>query len=592
MSFYSDASLVMIPSGYKTSKVYSAVPTSGDGDLVFSRSNDTATRVGPDGLIEKVRTNVILQSETFDNASWAKINITATANSTTAPNGTLTADTILAPLASFSGVYQTISSEGAMTLSVYAKANTSNFIAVTIFDVSPAVDYMAIFDLSNGTFIGNGGFGSVDSYSIENAGNGWYRLSVTKNLGAVGAHNYVIGVAKTGNSSTPVAGTSVFVWGAQVEVSDFGATPYIVTTSAAVSVGPVANVPRLDYLGSSCPRLLLEPQRTNLALYSEQFDNAAWTKSDVTITANATTSPDGYTNADLITASAGTAFKYALATIGATTGDLSVSFFVKQNTAQFVQILMSGISPYANYDLTNKTSQSFSGANSLVQDYGNGWLRLVLIFNAASATDGAFITFTDSLSGARAASVSTTNSFYVWGAQIEGSNSAYATSYIPTLGAAVTRGADSASKTSATALIGQTEGTVFVEFKRVPKGVNYQAVVTLQGASSAYLIEMYFGSANTLLAGVYNSGSQFEAATSALSEGTYKAALAYKTNDFAFYVNGVQISTDNSGTVPALSTYNLGDFNYSAGQPQADGINQALLFTTRLSNADLAALTA
>jgi hypothetical protein len=50
MSFFSEASLAMIPSGYKTSKVYSALPTSGDGDLTFSRSNDTATRVGPDGL--------------------------------------------------------------------------------------------------------------------------------------------------------------------------------------------------------------------------------------------------------------------------------------------------------------------------------------------------------------------------------------------------------------------------------------------------------------------------------------------------------------------------------------------------------------
>jgi hypothetical protein len=59
MSFFSEASLAMIPSGYKTSKVYSALPTSGDGDLTFSRSNDTATRVGPDGLIEKVRTNLI-----------------------------------------------------------------------------------------------------------------------------------------------------------------------------------------------------------------------------------------------------------------------------------------------------------------------------------------------------------------------------------------------------------------------------------------------------------------------------------------------------------------------------------------------------
>ena len=91
MSFYSDASLVMIPSGYKTSKVYCAKPTDGTGDLAFTRSNDTATRVGPDGLIEKVRTNVALYSEQFDNAVYTKSQASVTANATTAPNGTTTA---------------------------------------------------------------------------------------------------------------------------------------------------------------------------------------------------------------------------------------------------------------------------------------------------------------------------------------------------------------------------------------------------------------------------------------------------------------------------------------------------------------------
>ena len=72
-SFYEDASLVMIPSGYKTSKVYSAKPTDGAGDLTFTRSNDTATRVNSAGLIEKVRTNLILQSNSFSDAAWVKL---------------------------------------------------------------------------------------------------------------------------------------------------------------------------------------------------------------------------------------------------------------------------------------------------------------------------------------------------------------------------------------------------------------------------------------------------------------------------------------------------------------------------------------
>ena len=66
MSFFDDASLVMIPSGYKDQKVYSVKPIDGSGDLTFSRSNDTATRVDSNGLIEKVHTNELLQSNTTE----------------------------------------------------------------------------------------------------------------------------------------------------------------------------------------------------------------------------------------------------------------------------------------------------------------------------------------------------------------------------------------------------------------------------------------------------------------------------------------------------------------------------------------------
>ena len=345
-----------------------------------------------------------------------------------------------------------------------------------------------------------------------------------------------------------------------------------------------SNVPRLDYLGSTCPKLLLEPSRTNLATYSEQFDNAAWVKDPLggaalttVVTANQAVSPDGYTNADKVFMSLGG---------GTTTSDWarlqSAAFNVTSGTAYTITFWAWA----SQSSEVGKKVRVGVGSNTALLDF-----TLTATAQRFSVTYTAPSAGTDSLlfqiRGAQG--LSSTAEFFLWGAQLEAG--AYATSYIPTLGAAVTRGADACSKTGISSLIGQTEGTVFVEFKRVPKGVNYQAVVTLQGASSAYLIEMYFGTSNNLLAAVYNSGAQFQAATSALTEGTYKAALAYKENDFAFYVNGVQISTDNSGTVPALSTYNLGDFTYAAGYPQADGINQALLFKTRLTNAQLAELT-
>ena len=68
MSYFDDASLVMIPSGYKDQKVYSVKPIDGSGDLTFSRASN-ATRVNSSGLVEKVRTNLLLQSNSFD-TTW------------------------------------------------------------------------------------------------------------------------------------------------------------------------------------------------------------------------------------------------------------------------------------------------------------------------------------------------------------------------------------------------------------------------------------------------------------------------------------------------------------------------------------------
>jgi hypothetical protein len=64
-------------------------------------------------------------------------------------------------------------------------------------------------------------------------------------------------------------------------------------------------MPRITqlYTGSArVPALLLEGQVDNLAQYSEDFSNAAWTKSGVTVTPNATTAPDGTLTGDLLTA--------------------------------------------------------------------------------------------------------------------------------------------------------------------------------------------------------------------------------------------------------------------------------------------------
>jgi hypothetical protein len=95
MSLLNEASFLVTPNGYKEDKLYAAIPTNGDGDMTFTRAG-TATRVNEAGLIELVPYNLLSRSEEFDNAVWIKgSGVSVTANTTIAPDGTLTADTLI-----------------------------------------------------------------------------------------------------------------------------------------------------------------------------------------------------------------------------------------------------------------------------------------------------------------------------------------------------------------------------------------------------------------------------------------------------------------------------------------------------------------
>jgi hypothetical protein len=180
-----------------------------------------------------------------------------------------------------------------------------------------------------------------------------------------------------------------------------------------------------------------------------------------------------------------------------------------------------------------------------------------------------------------------TNNLYIWGAQVEAG--AYATSYIPTTTASVTRNADSCSKSSATALIGQTEGTLFANLtlKAIPSNV------TIFGIENATMvIRFHIDAAGVFRAQVFNGSSNLFFPSSILVVNTnYKMALAYKNGDYALYINGSLIGSGNTaGAVPACDKVEtnalwgtVGSVNYL--------ISSAALWKTRLQNSELATLT-
>ena len=350
--------------------------------------------------------------------------------------------------------------------------------------------------------------------------------------------------------------------------------------SAGLIESVAINVPRLDYLNSSCPRLLLEPQRTNLFQYSEQLDDAYWSKiGAITVSANNATSPDGYQNADLVTGAASGA-RIQRAFTGLTAGTRTLSCFVKAGTGTEVTInTYDGIvdKGAAFNVVTGVVTSTSAGATATITNYGSGWYRLTHTYTSAGTSYSCQFFFDAGLT------------YQVYGFQFEDSAS-YATSYIPTLGAAVTRGADAASKTGISSLIGQTEGTLFVEITTTDDITTVTPIGISDGTGSNRVL-LYVGS-GILNALVTVSGTaQATISSSAISANTrYKMAIAYKANDFAFYVNGVQIGTDTSGTVPSCSKF---AYDNGSGSAPFYGLNnQAILFKTRLSNSELAALTA
>jgi hypothetical protein len=223
----------------------------------------------------------------------------------------------------------------------------------------------------------------------------------------------------------------------------------------------------------SCPALLLEPQRTNLVVYSEDFGNATWTKSASSITSNSTTAPDGNITADTFVGDGSSALHRLSIGLSVTTGsNYTLTIYAKKNTNNFIQIVGGfdafGSNVWANYNLdTGVVGSIGSSSTASIQSVGNGWYRCILT-GLSTATTSVLpyqIVLISSATSLRAESNSLATSVFVWGAQLE--LGAYPTTYIPTTTASATRVADSFSRNNiyTNGLITSSGGTWFVELR-------------------------------------------------------------------------------------------------------------------------------
>ena len=563
MSFFTQASFVMDPNVYGVGKLYVSKPTDGSGDLTFTRASN-GTRVNQDGLIEKVRTNLLTYSNDFSNAAWSQY------------------------------LYG-----GGSFVRTYSQADPFGGTTAAKFDIS--VGTGGVLFTQNFTTTANAEHGlsvwlkgavggekvQIDLKSTSSSGvagglltltTEWVRYKITANNDAATARGFQFRV-----TASQISGSETFyVYGAQAETGV--PTDYIATTTAAVSVGPTANVPRLNY-SNGCPSLLLEPQRTNLIPYSETFDGATYVRTATTIQ-KGFLSPDGYLNASkLLEDNTNSIHRIYQTSLVTASPSATMSVYVKYNGRKFVlmRIADSSVGRWYNLETGTLGGASFgTPSNSTIQSVGGGWYRITISHTVSSqARFEMWISDTESVSAYQG---DVTKGVYLYGTQVEVGS--YASSYIPTLGASVTRLADAAYKTGIASLIGQSEGTIFLDYEKNKSSIGEP--IWLSDGTYNQFIYLSEGSNITFIGVRY--GSQWSISSGTLANGRHKIAAAYKQNDIVLYIDGVQIGTDTSANVPNCSLLGLGYENGTIYN-NANPYKQVLLFKTRLSNADLARLT-
>ena len=551
MSILDKASLIQIPSGYKSGKLYSIKPDNGDGDFTFSRSS-SATRVNSEGLIEtasvlgsELITNGNFENWTADNPdSWTVLNEDA--------NNYVTQD----------GSYARIVSND--TASIQIKQ--------TIFTIGKLykVELDAIVNSGN-----------VEGLKLNDA----TAPATIGYVNSTGRHTFYF-----------IAANTAFV----INRKGGGDTDISIDN---VSVKEVIenDVPRLDYSGgASCASLLLEGQSTNEITYSEIFTESGygWNYSANALEvaeSNSIISPDGTQNADKIAKTAVRVYAYAYKTATLVSAqNYSWSMFMKKGTHDIGYLaLTQGDTEFkAYYDLTNGTSGMLSGsATHKIEDYGNGWFRCSL--QDISSTTDLYVRFNFGMAYSTSSENWPSSSggdglyAYFWGAQLEQGN---LTSYIPTTSATVTRTADVCDNAGTSATFNSTEGVLFAEIAALADDTQQQIGVYGDSTTEQLRIEI---TNNVIKGQLYNGAFQANMSSTQTVTNFNKVALKWKVDDFALWINGTEVATDSSGTTFSAETLDRVHFSAQNGSTYAAQAKtkQLMVFDEALSNEELSDLT-
>jgi hypothetical protein len=376
-----------------------------------------------------------------------------------------------------------------------------------------------------------------------------------------------------------------------------GGTNYYGLTASidSISVKEVTknNLARVDYDGTASS-LLVEPERTNTITYSEDFSE--WTiDGNSSITPNAITSPDGILNATKLIAGLSSG-RQAIKLNNASTGDLAVSIFAKKGEYSVIQLTDARSSTaFINFDLEDGLVGSSAVMSGEIVSLGNDWYRCSATYNSTTDILALRMSIAESSTSTRLQNFSGNGSdgLYIWGCQVE--EGSYGTSYIPTNGSTVTRIQDQYSKTGISNLINSEEGVLFVEIAALSLTSILEILTLSDGSySNVVLFRYYDTSSNDIQVQVRVAGVTTASILFTLTDAKdfNKIAFKYKENDFALWVNGVEVGTDTSGITFTSSTLNKLSFDRGDGGNALFGkVKQLQVFKTALTDSELATLT-
>ena len=307
------------------------------------------------------------------------------------------------------------------------------------------------------------------------------------------------------------------------------------------------NIPRIDYKDSADGVLLLEPSRTNLISYSEDFSQSYWTKSGSSILSNNAISPDGSLNASkLVENTSNSAHRIFNGSGLSVSGNVSMSVFAKKGGRNFIRLTNNNIVG-AFFDLNNGVVLGVSsGITAKIEDFGNDWYRCSI--TQTGVANERLIVYLSNNGIDTTYQGDGTSGVYICGAMLE--EGSYPTSYIPTSGSTVQRAAETANGSGNSEVFNDSEGVLFADISALADNDSGRFISLSDGSNNNRILIGYLGSNNTLRSEIYVGGGSAQATLdlNLNSQKTIvKTALKYKQNDFALWVNGFKVAVDTNG---------------------------------------------